>query len=72
MIPVPVFHQPPLSPHFPHVLPISRDCLVPPHVPESRVECFIPQYSPHLSVDLCEFVICVLVIFVSAQYSLET
>ena len=61
MIPVRIFRQPPLSPHFLHVLPISRDCLAPPHVPESRIERFIPQciYSPHLSVDLCEFVICV-------------
>ena len=62
MIPVRVFRQPPLSPHFLHVLPISRDCLAPPHVPESLIERFIPQfiYSPHLSVNLCEFVIGIL------------
>ena len=42
MIPVSVFRQPPLSPNFPHVLPISRDCLAAPHVPESRIERFIP------------------------------
>ena len=64
MIPARVFHQPPLSAHFLHVFPISRDCLAPPHVPESRIEHFIPQciYSPHLSVTLCEFVICIILI----------
>ena len=74
VISVRVFRQPTLSPHFPHVLPISRGYLAPPHVPESRTECFIPQciYSPHLSVDLCKFVICVLVILVSAQYILDS
>ena len=61
MIPVRIFRQPLLSPHFSHVLPISCDCLAPPHIPESRIERLIPLciYSPHLSVDLCEFVICV-------------
>ena len=67
MIPVRIFRQPPLSPHFLHVLPISRDCLVPPHVPESRIERRFAQciYSPHLSVNLCEFVIYVSCIPVS-------
>ena len=62
VIPVRVFRRPLLSPHFLHVLPISHDCLAPPHVPESRIERFIPQciYSPHLSVNLCEFVIGIL------------
>ena len=71
MIPVSVFCQPPLLSHFPHVLPISHDCLAPPHVPESRIERLIPQciYNPHLSVDLCEFIICVLVILVSDLYT---
>ena len=74
MIPVRVFRQPPLSPHFLHVLPISRDCLAPPHVPESRIERFIPQciYSPHLSVNPCEFVICALVILVSDRHPLDS
>ena len=74
VIPVRVFRQPPLSPHFPHVLPISCDCLAPPHSPRIPHRAFhSPMYlSPHLSVDLCEFVICVFVILVSAQFILDS
>ena len=36
-------------PYYLHVFPISRNCLAPPHFPESQHRAFIPQciYSPH-------------------------
>ena len=59
----PRISSPSLSLNLPHVLSISRNCLAPPHIPESRIAHFIPQciYSPHLSLYLHEFVssICV-------------
>ena len=63
MIPIDIFRQPPFSPHCLHVFPITRNCLAPPHVPESRTERCIPQciYSPRLSVVPCEFVFCMCV-----------
>ena len=50
--------HPSLSLNLPHVLSISRNCLAPPHVPESRIAHFIPQciHSPHLSLYPGEFV----------------
>ena len=38
VIPVRIFRQPPLSPYCLHVFPILRNCLAPPHVPESHTE----------------------------------
>ena len=56
--------------YYPHVLSISRNCLAPPHFPESPHRTFIPQciYSRHCAVSPCEiFVYCLLsVCFLSA------
>ena len=43
--------SPLLNRYYPHVLSISCNCLAPPHFPESRIECFIPQciYCPHVA-----------------------
>ena len=43
--------SPSLYRYYLHVFPISRNCLAPPHFPESPHRAFIPQciYSPHLS-----------------------
>ena len=42
--------------YYPHVLSISRNCLAPPHFPESPHRTFIPQciYSPHCAASPCE------------------
>ena len=42
--------------YYPHVLSISRNCLAPPHFPESPHRTFIPQciYSPHSAFTPCE------------------
>ena len=57
--------HPSLSLNLPRVLSISRNCLAPPHVPESRIARFIPQciYSPHLSLYLREFVSYICVVY---------
>ena len=54
----PRISSPSLSPYYLHVFPISRNCLAPPHFPESPHRVFIPQciYSPHCSLVPCEFV----------------
>ena len=48
--------SPLLYQYYPHVLSISRNCLAPPHFPESPPRTFIPQcrYSPHLAFSPCE------------------
>ena len=48
-----------LSWYYLHEFPISRNCLAPPHFPESPHRTFIPQciYSPHCSLVPCEFVL---------------
>ena len=45
--------------YYLHVFPISRNCLAPPHFPESLHSAFIPQciYSPHWAFSPCKFVI---------------
>ena len=48
----PRISSPSLSRYYLHVFPISRNCLAPPHFPESPHRTFIPQciYSPHCSL----------------------
>ena len=50
--------SPSLYPYYLHVFPISRNCLAPPHSPESPHGAFFPQciYSPHCALIPCEFV----------------
>ena len=45
--------------YYLHVFPISRNCLTPPHFPESLHRAFIPQciYSPHFAFCLCEILL---------------
>ena len=45
--------------YYLHVFPISRNCLDPPHLPESPHRAFIPQciYSPHCALVPCEFLL---------------
>ena len=45
--------------YYPHVLSISRNCLAPPHFPESLHRAFIPQciYSPHCDFSLYEILL---------------
>ena len=47
----PRFTSPLLNRYYPHVLSISCNYLAPPHFPESRIECFIPQciYCSHVA-----------------------
>ena len=59
----PRISSPSLYQYYLHVFPISRNCLAPPHFPESLHRPFIPQciYSQHCALISCEFVssICV-------------
>ena len=52
----PRFASPLLYQYYLHVLSISRNCLAPPHFPESPHRAFIPQciYSPHCALCLCK------------------
>ena len=55
----PRISSPSFSLYYLHVFPISRNCLAPPHFPESLHRAFIPQctYSPHQSLVPCEFLL---------------
>ena len=55
----PRISSPSLSRYYLHVFPISRNCLAPPHFPESPHITFILQciHSPHCSLVSCEFVL---------------
>ena len=51
--------SPSLYRYYLHVFPISRNCLAPPHSPESPHRAFIPQciYSPLCTLVPCEFLL---------------
>ena len=55
----PRISSPSLYRYYLHVFPISRNCLAPPHFPESPHRAFIPQciYSPHCALVPCEFLL---------------
>ena len=54
----PRISSPSLYRYYLHVFPISRNCLAPPHSPESPHRAFFPQciYRPHCALIPCEFV----------------
>ena len=65
--------SPSLYRYYLHVFPISRNCLAPPHSPESPHRAFIPQciYSPHCALVPCKFLLSTYFILIFTFFSLD-